>query len=164
MWLYIPWEFFENKSKTKEGYFFERFRPENAYLEPTLRLDARPYAKNWLFSGLPTFNYQNHHVCRLYLDPQSMYINGPKPLKTTQKAIFLHTLGVQVPIISIQGSFNRNLTDDTVNGMSTLGLEDTDPPPQPPALHTPCAGRCRRQASSHRRPQRSPPKDSSGGY
>ena len=31
-----------------------------------------------------------------YLDPQSMKNNGPKPLKTAEKGIILHTFGVQV--------------------------------------------------------------------
>ena len=34
--------------------------------------------------------------CHPYLDPKSMQNNSPKPLKRAQKAIILHTFGVQV--------------------------------------------------------------------
>ena len=40
---------------------------------------------------------------RVYLNPKSMQNNSPKPLKTAQKAIILHTLGVQVGFFEVQG-------------------------------------------------------------
>ena len=32
----------------------------------------------------------------MYLDPKSMYNDGPKPLKIAEQAISIHTLGVEV--------------------------------------------------------------------
>ena len=38
---------------------------------------------------------------RMYLHPKSMSNNSPKPIKTAQKVIILHTFGVQVGIWGI---------------------------------------------------------------
>ena len=40
-------------------------------------------------------NYKNPR----YLEPKSMQNNGPKPLKRAQRAIVLHTFGVQVVLV-----------------------------------------------------------------
>ena len=47
------------------------------------------FAKSWSATN-------SRATCTKYLDPESMYHHSPKPFKITQKAIILHTLGVQV--------------------------------------------------------------------
>ena len=59
----------------------------------------------------------------LYLDPQSMQNNGPKPLKTGQKAIILHTLGGPARNIKTQvGVYSCYL--EGVYMVRTLGRHD----------------------------------------